>query len=262
MSSEPSAAATMPRTSSAAPPLQRILAHAGLEARVLLSNGEQLIVALVLPAMVLIGLRTLPIGRLEGTDPMGTAVAATLATALISTSFTSQAIQTGFDRRGGVLTWIATTPLGRSGYLAGKILATLGIQLLQLIVLGGAALVLGWRPQGWALLAVLPLWWVGAAAFGGLGLLLAGTLRAEAVLALANLLFVLMIAVGGVAVPAATMPPLVAALVQLLPSAALADLLRGALGAGPVSAREVLVLLAWAVIAPLLVMRSFRWTSR
>ena len=46
-----------------APPLRRVLAHAGLEARVLLSNGEQLMVAIVLPAMVLIGLRLLPVGR-------------------------------------------------------------------------------------------------------------------------------------------------------------------------------------------------------
>lgn len=251
-----------PRASTAAPPLRRILAHAALEARVLMSNGEQLMVALVIPAMVLIGLHVLPIGRLPGADPMSTALAATLATAIISTSFTSQAIQTGFDRRGGVLTWIATTPLGRGGYLAGKIVATLGIHVLQIVLLIAVAAVLGWRPESLSVLGILPVWLLGASAFGGLGLLIAGTLRTEAVLAVSNLVFVLLVAAGGVALPTATMPPVLAEMVQLLPSAALADLLRASLGAEPWRLLPVVVLVVSAVLTPLLVIRSFRWTSR
>ena len=249
-------------SSTAASPARRVLAHAGLEARILLSNGEQLMVALVIPAMVLFALRSLPIGRLDGAETMSTAVAATFATALISTSFTSQAIQTGFDRRGGVLTWIATTPLGRSGYLAGKILATLSIQLLQLLVLGGTAMALGWQVPGARLLLIVPIWWLGSITFGALGLLIAGTLRTEAVLALSNLLFLLMIAAGGVTLPASSMPHVLTAFVQLLPSAALADLLRAAVGAGHLTVLSVVVLLVWTVLAPVLVVRSFRWTSR
>src|SRR5699024_12835871 len=83
---------------------------------------------------------------LDGVAAIDTAVAATCATALISTSFTSQAIITGFDRRNGVLRWVATTPLGRGGYLAGKILATLATHVLQVLVLGVIALIIGWRP--------------------------------------------------------------------------------------------------------------------
>ena len=135
------------RTPRPAPALRRILSHAGLETRVLLSNGEQLTVAVALPAMVLIGLWLLPLGRLEGVSAVDTAVAATFATALISTSFTSQAIITGFDRRNGVLRWVATTPLGRDGYLAGKILATLTMHVLQVVVLGLIAVLIGWRPE-------------------------------------------------------------------------------------------------------------------
>src|SRR5699024_753760 len=124
------------RTPLPAPPLRRILSHGNLEARILLSNAEQLMVAIALPALVLIGLWLLPLGRLDGVAAIDTAVAATFATALISTSFTSQAIITGFDRRNGVLRWVATTPLGRGGYLAGKILATLATHVLQVLVLG------------------------------------------------------------------------------------------------------------------------------
>lgn len=244
-----------------APPLRRILAHAGLETRILLSNGEQLTVAIALPAMVLIGLWLLPLGRLDGVPAIETAVAATFATALISTSFTSQAILTGFDRRNGVLRWVATTPLGRGGYLAGKILATLATHVLQVLVLGIVALIIGWRPDLLGLLGALPVWLVGTVAFGALGLLVAGTLRTEAVLAVSNLVFVVLVAAGGVAFPTASYPRILGGLVDLLPSGALGELLRACLASGPFSAGSALVLLAWAVAGVLAVMRWFRWTD-
>jgi ABC-2 type transport system permease protein len=244
-----------------APTLRRVLAHAGLETRILLSNGEQLTVAVVLPAMVLIGLWLLPLGRLDGVPAIDTAVAATFATALISTSFTSQAILTGFDRRNGVLRWVATTPLGRGGYLAGKILATLATHVLQAVVLGVIALVIGWRPDLLGLLGAVPVWLVGTVAFGALGLLVAGTLRTEAVLAVSNLVFVLLVAAGGVAFPTASYPRILGGLVDLLPSGALGELMRACLASGPLSVGSALVLLAWAVAGVLAVMRWFRWTD-
>ncbi|NMA77719.1 MAG: ABC transporter permease [Actinomycetales bacterium] len=244
-----------------APALRRILSHAGLETRVLLSNGEQLTVAVALPAMVLIGLWLLPMGRLEGVAAIDTAVAATFATALISTSFTSQAILTGFDRRNGVLRWVATTPLGREGYLAGKILATLTTHVLQVVVLGLIALVIGWRPDLLGLLAAAPVWLMGTVAFGALGLLVAGTLRTEAVLAVSNLVFVLLVAAGGVAFPTSSYPRILSGLVDLLPSGALGELLRACLASGSFSIGSVVVLLAWAVGGVLAVIRWFRWTD-
>lgn len=262
---------TFPTTSAAAertersprpaPAVRRILAHAGLEARILLSNGEQLTVAIALPAMVLIGLWLLPLGRLEGVAAVDTAVAATFATALISTSFTSQAILTGFDRRNGVLRWVATTPLGRGGYLAGKILATLSTHVLQVVVLGVIALIIGWRPELSGLLGMVPVWLVGTVAFGALGMLVAGTLRTEAVLAVSNLVFVLLVAAGGVAFPTAAYPRILGGLVDLLPSGALGELMRACLASGPFSIGSVVVLLLWAVGAVLAVMRWFRWTD-
>lgn len=246
---------------SPAPRTRRILAHAELEARILLTNGEQLLVAIILPAMVLIGLRLLPIGRLEGSEPIDTALAAAFATALMSTSFTSQAIQTGFDRRNGVLRWVATTPLGRDGYLAGKILATLVVQVLQAVVLGLLALALGWRPGLLELLAVIPVWLLGTVAFGALGLLVAGLLRTEAVLAVSNLVFVVLVAAGGVAIPSADFPRLLQGLVDLLPSGALGELMRACLAGGDLAAGSVLVLLAWAVAGSFAVIRWFRWTD-
>ncbi|HLQ81120.1 MAG TPA: ABC transporter permease [Brachybacterium sp.] len=249
------------RTPRPAPPLRRILSHGDLEARILLSNAEQLMVAIALPALVLIGLWLLPLGRLDGVAAIDTAVAATFATALISTSFTSQAIITGFDRRNGVLRWVATTPLGRGGYLAGKILATLATHVLQVLVLGVIALIIGWRPELPGLLAAVPVWLTGTVAFGALGLLVAGTLRTEAVLAVSNLVFVLLVAVGGVAFPASSYPRILGGLVDLLPSGALGELLRACLASGTFSPGSALVLLAWAVAGVLAVVRWFRWTD-
>ena len=243
-----------------APRSRRVLAHAALEARTLLTNGEQLMVAIVLPALVLVGLRLLPVGRLDGVAPIDTASAATLATALVSTSFTSQAIQTGFDRRNGVLRWVATTPLGRAGYLAGKVLATLLVHVLQVIVLGTVALVLGWRPGIGGLLGAVPVWLLGTIAFGALGLLLAGRLRTEGVLAGANLVFVLFV-VAGIAFPVSQYPRFVRGLVDLLPSGALGELLRACLAGGPFSVGSVVVLLVWAAGGTAAVVRWFRWTD-
>lgn len=253
--------ATEDRTPRPAPPLRRILAHAALETRLILSNGEQLMVAIVLPALVLIGLRLLPLGRIEGVPGIDTAVAATLTTALISTSLTSQAILTGFDRRNGVLRWVATTPLGRDGYLGGKILATLTTHVLQVVVLGILALILGWRPELAGLLAAVPVWLIGTVAFGTLGLLIAGTLRTEAVLAVSNLVFLLLVAAGGVAFPTSTYPRMLAGLVDLLPSGALGELMRACLASGPFSAGSLVVLLLWAVAGVFAVLRWFRWTD-
>lgn len=257
----PSAETSAQHRPGPAPAARRILRHALFEARILLSNGEQLLVAIVLPALVLLALRLLPIGGIAGAERVDTAVAATAGTALISTSFTSQAIQTGFDRRGGVLRWIATTPLGRDGYLAGKILATLGVHVLQVIALGAAAVVLGWRPSLLGLLATVPIWLLGTIAFGSLGLLVAGTLRTEAVLALSNILFMLFVAVGGIAIPPASFPRVLRGLVDLLPSGALGELLRSSLAGLAVPWGSLVVLSLWTIAGCLLVTRLFRWTS-
>ena len=95
--------------------------------------------------------------------------------------------------------------------------------------------------------------------FAALGLLLAGTLRAEAVLALAHGLFLVALLVGGILVPASALPGPLAAVAAVLPSAALADLLRVGLGGGGDGLLPAVILLAWAIVAVVLAARWFRW---
>ncbi|MBC7290067.1 MAG: ABC transporter permease, partial [Actinotalea sp.] len=90
-------------------------------------------------------------------------------------------------------------------------------------------------------------------------LLVAGTLRAEAVLAVANLLWVLLLAGGAVVFPADLLPGPLQALAPLLPSGALGEALRTALGDGDLPVLPLAVLAAWAVVLGAATARFFRW---
>lgn len=246
----------------AAPFPRMVAVQARMETRLLLRNGEQLLIAVVIPLIVLVG-GLLATRRFDlGIDgrPVDLVVPGVLALAVMSTSFTSLAIATGFERRYGVLKRLGSSPLPRSGLLLGKVGALLVVELLQLVVLGGAGLLLGWRPTLTAagVLGALLVALLGTAAFASLGLLLAGTLRAEATLAAANLVYLLLLAGGAVVLPASAYGGAGTSLTWL-PSGALGEGLRTALVDGAFPARDLLVLAAWAVAGSALTARTFRW---
>ena len=128
------------------------------------------------------------------------------------------------------------------------------------MVIGGTALALGWSPGGGIAGVVLALVGalLGTVAFASLGLALAGTLRAEATLAAANLVYLLLLTGGGVVLPRSSYGA-AGGLLQLLPSAALGDVLRSALIDGSADGTGLLVLLVWAVAGSALAARFFTW---
>ncbi|NMM23044.1 MAG: ABC transporter permease [Phycicoccus sp.] len=254
-------AAPAPPAGTAAPTVDRILAQTRFETGTLLRNGEQLLVALILPAMALVGLAMSQSPSLGPGRRIDLAVPGVLALAVISTAFTGQAISTGFDRRYGVLRLLGVSPLGRRGLLIAKALAVLTIELLQGVVIGGLGLALGWHPQWMGLFAGVVLALVGTWAFVALALLLAGTLRAEGVLALANLIWILLLGLGGVIVPRTEMPPGLSHVAALLPSGALGDGLREAFIHGHLAGVPLLVLVVWGTVATVLASRTFRWSD-
>jgi len=244
--------------------VQMVRAASGLELRMLLRNGEQLLLALVIPLAVLIGLSTTSIVELASTpiDPsrrIDIVTPGVLALAILSTAFTSQAITTAFDRRYGVLKRLAAAGVGRSLMIAGKCGAAMVVIVGQWIVLGAVALLLGWHPHGnpvWLLLLVL----LGAAAFIGLALLLGGTLRAEAVLALANVVWLVMVVVGGVVIPLTRAPGWLRVVGELSPAGALSTALRAVLQAGTAPAGTSLAVLAgWVALGWIGTVRWFKW---
>jgi ABC-2 type transport system permease protein len=247
----------------AAPLPAMIGAQAWLELRTLLRNGEQLLLTLIIPVLLLAAFGHEPLVSLGAhVRRIDFIVPGIIGLAVLSSAFTSLAIGTGFERRYGVLKRLGATPLSRSGLIGAKTLAVLAVELLQVIVIAGAGAALGWHPHAggggaaWALLLIL----AGTAAFSGLAMLLAGTLRAEATLAAANLLYLVMLGVGGVVFPLAKFPAGMQPVLKLLPAGALCDGLRSALEYGSgLPARDLLVLLAWAVAGIALAARTFRW---
>lgn len=244
-----------------APASRRVAAQGSFELRAVLHNGEQVMVTVLLPLILLVGLTRATFVALDtgGASRIDLVTPGVLAFALMSSAFTSPAITTAFDRRNGVLRLMATTPLGPSGLLGGKLVGVLAVQVAQLVVLGGAGLALGWRPDAAGVLPAVVAWLAGTAAWGAAALLAAGRVRAEAVIALANLVLVLL-AFGGVVLPTDMLPTGLAQVVGWLPSGALGEALRAALLHGTWAARPLLVLVAWAAALSAAAARWFRWS--
>lgn len=241
---------------------RQVLAQARMETKLLLRNGEQLLLAVVIPVIVLVG-GVLASGRIGLEFPAGavdTLAPGVLALAVMSTSFTSLAISTGFERRYGVLKRLGASPLPRSGLLLGKVGALLLVELLQVVVIGLVALGLGWSPSPGVVgvVAALLVGLLGTAAFAALGLALAGALRAEATLAAANLVYLLLMAGGAVVIPSTSYGAF-APLVELLPSGALGNGLRATLMDGSVPVVPLVVLAVWAAVGTVLTSRTFKW---
>ncbi len=255
----PATAAGTPLGSPPAPLPRRILLQGRYETLTMLRNGEQLILAIILPLLALVGLTVTPLLDGLGSSRVNIAVPGILALSAMSTAFTGQGIATGFDRRYGVLRFLSTTPLGRAGLILGKVLAVLAVLAVQVLVITAVALPLGWRPSMPGLLPGLVLLVLGAAAFTALGLLVAGTVRPEATLAITNLLWILLGALGGIVLPAERLPAIAQATVHFLPSGALGQALRDAFLHGSINLAAVLVLLLWTAAAGLAATRWFKW---
>jgi ABC-2 type transport system permease protein len=235
------------------------------EITMLFTNGETLFLTLGIPVVFLLFFATVHVLPTGTKHPVDFLVPGILALAVMSTAMTALGIGTGFERGYGVLKRLRSTPLGRPRLLTAKIVAVVGVELIQAGVLVAVGYGLGWNPGGSGTTGAL----VGAAvgamvlgtmAFGGIGLLLAGTLRPLVNLAVVNALFVVLLLLGGMLIPLGKLPTGLADVAKVLPASALADALHATLGQGtPVSARDWIVLAVWAVAAPVMAGLTFRW---
>jgi ABC-2 type transport system permease protein len=246
----------------AAPLPKMVAAQAGLELRGLVRNGEQLLLTLIIPVLLLVVFRSEALISVGRGSRIGFIAPGILALAVMSTSFTSLAIGTGFERRYGVLKRLGATPLSRGGLVAAKGLTVLAVEAGQVVLIAVVSALLGWNPVVTAVSVTSALLVIvaGSAAFSGLAMLMAGTLRAEATLAAANLVYLVLLGVGGVVFPLAKFPAAVRPALRLLPSGAMSDGLRAVLryGAG-LPVRDLLVLAGWAIAGIGLAARFFRW---
>lgn len=236
-----------------------IRAQTRIEMLLTLRRAESLLVTLVIPLGILVFFSTVDAVNTTYKEPVDFLVPGVLALAVMSSAMVSLGIATGYERRYGVLKRLGSTPLSRAGLLSAKTLNVLVLEIVQAIVIVLTGIALGWDATG-GLVAAIALLLVGTVAFAGIGMLLAGTLRAEANLAVANGLFLVLLFLGGMAYPLSKLPDAVEAVAKLLPAAALSETVRAVLTPGrsfPVG--ELVVLLVWAVAAPLGAARWFRW---
>jgi ABC-2 type transport system permease protein len=235
-----------------------LAAQYSLELKLLLRNGEQLLLTMFIPITLLVGLTLLPLGSF-GPNRAHVFVPAIMALAVVSTAFTGQAIAVAFDRRYGALKRLGATALPVWGIIAGKALAVVTTVFLQAILFGAIGLVLGWRPPvvGLALGALIIA--LGTAVFAAMGLLLGGTLKAEIVLALANLLWFVFAGLGAIVLDGGIMPDALKWLARLTPSGALTEALTRAMTLS-VDWFGLAVLAVWGGIAALCALRWFRFT--
>ena len=164
---EPGAFAPAP---GAAPLRRMVAAQAALETRTLLRNGEQLTLTLVIPLLLLAGFSLENLVNLgAGISRIDFLTPGVIALAVMSTTFTSQAIATGFERRYGVLKRLGATPLSRAGLIAAKTSTVVVVEMLQAAIIVGVAFGLGWTPRASALavITVPVLVLLGTAAFSG-----------------------------------------------------------------------------------------------
>lgn len=240
------------------PVARALLAQTGMELRLLVRSAESLLVTFGIPLGVLVFFSTvdvLPTGDRPAVDFL---VPGVLAISVAATGLVAVAIQTGFERKYGVLKRLGGTPLPRWAFLASKGLAVGGLLLVQTAVtLLIAAGPLGWRPHGGVAIAAVAVL-VGAVTHTALGLLLAGALRAEATLALSNALFLVLLVVSGVTFEADVLPEGLAAIGRVLPLGALGEALRAAFDGGAPWA-AIATVAGWGVAAIVLATRTFRW---
>lgn len=240
--------------------MSRFRAQLVAELQVVRRNGEQLLLTLGIPVLLLTFFSLVDVLPTGTKDPVDFLAPGVLALAVMSTSMVSLGIGTGFERTYHVLKRLGATPLGRPRLIAAKITAVAVVELVQFAVLVPVAYALGWSPvsTNWplAIAAVL----LGTTAFAGVGLTMAGRLRGEINLAALNGLYLVLLLLGGMVIPFARLPGLIRSVAHALPSGALADALRDTLGGnGSRPGASWIVLAVWAVVTPVLAARLFRW---
>ncbi len=240
--------------------MSRLATQVRTELQLVARNGEQLLLTLGIPVMLLVFFSLVDVLPTGTTDPVDFLAPGVLALAVMSTAMVSLGIGTGFERAYQVLKRLGATPLGRGNLIAAKIVAVVAVEIVQFMFLVPVALLLGWSPPSpsWLLASAAVV--VGTIAFAGIGLTMAGRLRGEINLAAQNGLYLVLLLLGGMIIPFDELPAPMRALARALPSGALADVLRDALAdAGSRPGSSWIVLIAWATVTPLAARRLFRF---
>src|SRR5712692_4162287 len=216
----------------AAPLIRQILVQTRFELLLTLRRGENVLITLIVPVLLLIFFTSLNIVPAVGGRAVNFLLPGILALAVMAAGMVNLGIATAYERYYGVLKRLGSSPLPRSGLIIAKIISILLLEIVQVVLLVGVAILLyGWQPAGSPPLALLAMA-LGTVTFAAIGLAMAGALRAEITLAGANALFLLFVLLGGGILPLSHLPAPVAAISQILPAAALTQALQATMSSG------------------------------
>ena len=231
------------------------------ELTVMARNGEQLLLLLGIPILLLVFFSQTNVLPTDGLANIDFLMPGILSLAIMSTAMVSLGIATGFERSYGVLKRLGTTPLGTKRLVTAKVVATCCIEIAQLLTLVAVGLILGWNPSSINLPSLLLALVLGTSCFAGLGLILAGRLRAEVNLAAQNGLYLVLLLLGGILIPNSELPKSIAWLAEVLPSSLLSELLRGIFGNNDLMITDLASLAIWALGACVVAVFSFKWSD-
>ena len=239
---------------------RQILTQTTFELLLTLRRGENVLITLIVPVMLLIFFTSLNIIPTSNGPAINFLLPGIMALAIMAAGMVNLGIATAYERYYGVLKRLGSSPLPRSGLIIAKVISILVLEVIQVALLVGIAVAFyGWRPAGSPALAVLILA-LGTVTFAALGLAMAGALRAEITLAGANALFLLFVLLGGGILPLSHLPAPLAGFAQLLPAAALTQALQAAMTNGAAFPGAALLILAiWAVVILAVAIRTFKW---
>src|SRR5450759_5508113 len=170
-----------PGSSKAAPFTRQVLNQVRYELLLTLRRGENILVTLIVPVLLLIFFASLNIIPATNGSAVNFLLPGILALAIIAAGMVNLGIATAYERYYGVLKRLGSSPLSRSGLIIAKVVSILVLEVIQVILVGGVAIVLyGWQPAGSPLLVLLVMI-LGTVTFSAIGLAMAGALRAETV---------------------------------------------------------------------------------
>lgn len=231
------------------------------ELTILARNGEQLLLIIGIPILLLVFFSQTDVLPTDGQSNINFLMPGILGLAVMSTAMVSLGIATGFERSYGVLRRLGTTPLGTKRLVMAKVAAICFIEVVQLSLLIGVGMLLGWNPSQVNLSMTILILLLATSCFAGIGLSLAGRLRAEVNLAAQNGLYLVLLLLGGILIPNSELPGSIAQSAQVLPSSLLSTLLRDAFGTNTIKLSDFASLGAWAVASCSIAMFSFKWSD-
>ena len=230
------------------------------ELRVLARNGEQLLLSLGIPMLLLAFFSNVDILPTAGQSGVNFLLPGIVALAIMSTAMVSLGIATGFERSYLVLKRLGATPLGVPRLVLAKALSVLVVEIVQVILLVGLAYLFGADLGALNLAKLVLAIALGTLALSGIGLSLAGRLRGEVNLAAQNALYLVLLLIGGIVFPLEEFPSWLHWVGRISPSGALADVMRDVFSGTSIhGASSLVVLLCWALATQLCAFKLFRW---